>query len=146
MLARIDERSKPQIRVTEADYERLSNLARLSDNEGAALLAEELERVRIVGESQLAAEPPFVRLGSGVEYVDLLSGRARRVEVTTPDLADIDAGRLSVLSPVGAALIGLAVGDTFSWTSEDGRPRVVVVQSISAPEPALRLVADEGGA
>lgn len=132
MLARLDDLQKPTIRVADADYERLANLARSSETEGAALLSRELERARVVSDAQTVDEPAFVRLGSLVEYADLVSGRVRRVEVTIPETADIDQDRLSVLSPIGAALIGLSAGDTLSWTSDDGRPRVVVVNWVGA--------------
>jgi regulator of nucleoside diphosphate kinase len=131
MLARPED-LKPTIRVADADYDRLANLARISDTEGGALLGRELERARVVSETQAADEPAFVRLGSLVEYADLVSGRVRRVEITLPESADIDQDRLSVLSPVGAALIGLSAGDSLSWTSDDGRPRVVVVNWVGA--------------
>jgi regulator of nucleoside diphosphate kinase len=124
---------KPEVRVAEADYDRLANLSHARDSEAALLLEAELERSRIVDEAQLAAEPRFVRLGSWVEYRDLLSGRSRKVQVTTPERADIDVGRLSVLSPVGAALIGLSADDTFSWTAEGGRPRMLRVRWVGEP-------------
>jgi regulator of nucleoside diphosphate kinase len=133
MLAMIDDQHKPAIRVAEVDYERLTNLAGSADTEGAELLRAELQRARVVSDAQLAAEPGFVRLGSAVEYRDLLSGRVRRVEVTTPDAADIDRGRLSVRSPVGAALIGLSAGDTFCWTGDGDRPRILLVHWVGAP-------------
>lgn len=137
MLARPQPAEKPPIYVAEADYERLSNLARVSDAPGALLLSQELDRALVVAAD--AAEPtPFVRLGSWVEYRDLASGRARAVQVVIPEAADIDQQRLSVLSPVGAALIGLSVGDTFGWTAEDGRPRVLSVQWVGEAPPARK--------
>jgi regulator of nucleoside diphosphate kinase len=120
---------KPVVRIADADYERLENLSRLPGS-GADMLAGELERARVVPDNLLAAEAPFVRLGGRVEYFDLLSGRVREVQLSVPEDADIDAGRLSVLSPVGAALVGLSEGDRFSWTGDDGRPRVIVVQRV----------------
>lgn len=120
---------QPTVRVAEADYDRLLNLA-AQDGPGAELLARELERAIVVREGQRT--PAFVRLGSWVEYRDLLTDRLRKVQVTPPDAADIDEGRLSVLSPVGAALIGLCAGDTFGWTGPDGRPRLITIEAVSA--------------
>lgn len=127
MLARSQAMTPPSVRVAECDYERLLNLA-AQDGPGADLLARELGRAHVVGDDERAA--PFVRLGSWVEYRDEITGKSRRVQVTPPDAADIDEGRLSVLSPVGAALIGLSAGDTFGWTAADGRPRVIVVEAV----------------
>ena len=121
---------QPTVYVTEADHERLANLARTSDTRGARLLAEELDRAVIVGED----EPfrPFVRLNSRVEFTDLMTGRTRRVEVVPPDEADIDQNRLSVLTPVGASLIGLAAGESIGLKTEHGRPQVLMVVDVEA--------------
>jgi regulator of nucleoside diphosphate kinase len=119
---------QPSVYVTEADYERLANLAETSDTRGAQLLAEELERAIVIGEADFPRA--FVRLNSRVEFTDLMTGRTRRVEIVPPDRADIDQDRLSVLTPVGAALIGLAEGETIGMSTEDGRPHVLVVVNV----------------
>jgi len=130
----------PSVRVTQADYDRLADLADALQSDGGALLRRELERARIVRDERRAAAP-FVRLGSHVEYRDLLSGRTRRVELTLPEAADVDAGRLSATSPVGAALLGLAAGDTFSWTGADGRPHALTVEWVADAAAARPKVA-----
>lgn len=119
---------KPSVYVTEADYERLSNLARSRATLGAALLEDELERATIIKDG--ASPRNFVRLGSFVAFRDLTSGRTRRVQVVLPEEADIDLDRLSVVTPVGAALIGLKVGDFMGLSTEDGRPHVLVVEAV----------------
>ena len=132
MLAKLEARPRPAVYVWEADYERLANLARSHVTPGAALLARELERAIVVGERE--APRNFVRLGSVVEFRDLLAGRTRRLQLVPPDQADIDRGRVSVVTPVGAALIGLKPGDTFNLNTEDGRPQALVIVSIGAPD------------
>jgi regulator of nucleoside diphosphate kinase len=119
---------QPTVYVTEPDYERLANLAERGDTRGSRLLAEELERAVIVGDEEVRR--PFVRLNSQVEFLDLMTGRTRRVEVVPPDEADIDRNRLSVLTPVGAALIGLPAGETIGLRTEDGRAHVLVVLDV----------------
>jgi regulator of nucleoside diphosphate kinase len=136
MHAFLDDFQQPAVRVADADYDRLETLSRTARGAGADLLGRELDRARIVPDNQLDAETPFVRLGGRVEYLDLLSGRLREVELSVPEDADIDAGRLSVVSPVGAALIGLSAGDSFGWAGDNGRPHVVVVQQVWAPSAA----------
>jgi regulator of nucleoside diphosphate kinase len=120
---------KPQVRVAEADYERLWDLAGDSSAPGATLLRQELERATVVSDGHPPL--PFIRLHSKVEFADLLSGRVRKVTLVEPHAADIDEDRLSVLAPAGAALIGLSPGDTFSWTVDGGRPRVLVVNRVT---------------
>jgi regulator of nucleoside diphosphate kinase len=75
---------------------------------------------------------PFVGVGSTVDYQDLSSGQVRRVRLSLPRDASIDEGRISVLTPVGAALIGMTAGETFHWTDNDSRARGVRVLAIAA--------------
>jgi regulator of nucleoside diphosphate kinase len=130
MSLRGHQHRQPTVYVTEADYERLANLAKTSETLGSRLLAVELERAVIVTEGEVGR--PFVRLNSEVEFTDMMSGRTRRVEVVPPDEADIDRNRLSVLTPVGAALIGLPAGETIGLKTEDGRAHVLVVLDVEA--------------
>jgi regulator of nucleoside diphosphate kinase len=114
--------------MTPSDHERLSALSATPATLGGAILAREVERATVVEAD--APDLPFVRLHSRIEYIDLTSGRTRIVEVVAPDEADIDQGRVSVLSPVGAALIGLKAGDSYAWTGEDRRRHVLVVVTV----------------
>ena len=123
----IQTQSLPTVYVTEADHEILSNLAEaVADRAaGSRVLAGEMARAVIV-ERGLAPRP-FVAIGSTAQYQDLTSGQVRRVRLSLPRDASIDEGRISVLTPVGAALIGMTAGETFHWTDSDGRPRGVRV-------------------
>jgi regulator of nucleoside diphosphate kinase len=118
----------PDVYVAEADFDRLSELCAAAAGPGARLLARELDRAIIVPDGGRAKG--FVRLGSQVEYRDLLTGRTRTLTVVEPDEADIDRQRLSVVSPIGAALVGLQAGDLFALSTEDGRPRVLQVMQV----------------
>lgn len=117
----------PTVYVTEADHEILSNLAEaVADRAaGSRVLASEMARAVIVQPGQ--ATRPFAGIGSTLQYQDLTSGNLRRVRLSLPRDASIDEGRISVLTPVGAALIGMTAGQTFEWTDQDGRPRGVRV-------------------
>ena len=128
MSLRGHQHRQPTVYLTEPDYERLATLAETGDTRGARLLAEELERAVIVGEGEVRR--PFVRLNSEVEFTDLMTGRTRRVEVVLPEEADMDRNRLSVLTPVGAALIGLPAGESIGLKTEDGRPHVLIVLDV----------------
>ena len=119
---------KPSVYVTQSEYERLSNLAESSATAGARLLGDELARAIVVKDG--ASLRTFVRLHSLVEFQDLTTGRARRVQLVPPDEADIDQNRLSVLTPVGAGLIGLKPGDSIGISTEGGRSHVLSVVSV----------------
>ncbi|WP_419254411.1 GreA/GreB family elongation factor [Caulobacter sp. ErkDOM-YI] len=120
----------PTIYVTEADHEILSNLADAVAGRaaGSRVLAGEMARAVIVEAGE--APCPFVGVGSTVNYQDLTSGQTRRVRLSLPRDASIDEGRISVLTPVGAALIGMTAGEIFHWTDSDGRQRGVRVLTI----------------
>ncbi|MGR4863906.1 GreA/GreB family elongation factor [Caulobacter sp. LARHSG274] len=120
------------IYVTEADFEILSNLAEATAHRspGGRVLAEEMARARIVEPGE--APRPFARIGSTVEYEDLTSGQIRQVRLTLPRDASIDDHRISVVTPVGAALIGMMAGESFQWTDPEGRARGVRVLDLQA--------------
>lgn len=140
MLARTQS-ERPTVYVAEADLERLSALAETATGVGPRLLTRELDRAVVVEDG----EPPanFARLGSIVEYRDLLTGRSRRLQLVAPQDADLEAQRLSVLSPVGAALIGLRPDDLFALTTEDGRPHVLQVLTVREPLATAAAETDE---
>lgn len=120
----------PAVYVTEADFEILSNLADAAAGRapGGRVLAGEMARAVIVEPGE--APRPFVRIGSRVRFLDLSNDQARLVQVSLPRDASIDEGRISVLSPVGAALIGLTAGEAFRWTDPEGRLRGVRVLAV----------------
>jgi regulator of nucleoside diphosphate kinase len=123
---------RPAIYVAARDFDRLLALSESAAGAGARLLARELERAIVVEPGEFPRN--FARLGSTVEYRDLLTGRSRTLQIVTPQAADVDAERVSVVSPVGAALIGLRPGDVFALSTEDGRPRVLQVIAVRAPQ------------
>ena len=130
MSLRSHQYRKPSVYVTESEYERLSNLADSSSSRGAAILGDELVRAIVIKDGEFPRD--FVRLHSFVEFSDLTTGRTRRVQIVLPDEADIDQDRLSVVTPVGAALIGLSVGDTIGISTENGRPHVLQVSAVES--------------
>ncbi|MBT9473331.1 MAG: GreA/GreB family elongation factor [Pseudomonadota bacterium] len=123
-------KARPKVRVTEADFEKLAAIGRAAraPMPGASLLLEELERFSIVSDTDRRQK--FVRLGSQVTYRDLVLQRERTVRVGLPGEANVDENRISVLAPVGAALMGLSVGDVFRWSGVDEKPREIEVLKI----------------
>lgn len=129
MLATAHPPAPPPVYVAEDEFDQLSQIAAAAASAAAGLLRAELARAVVVAAE---GEPRcFARLSSEVEYEDLTSGKVRTVELARPEAADLDEGRISVLSPVGAALLGLTPGATFSWTTEDGRPRLLRVRRVA---------------
>ena len=122
----------PTIMITADDLRRLSLLANSSMTRFpgvAQYLAEELDRANVVpAKSDLEG---VVRMGSLVTYRDETTGRVREVTLVYPHEADIDLNRISVLSPVGAALIGLSAGQTIDFETPTRETRSLTVVAVS---------------
>ena len=121
--------ARPPIYASPVDAEELKALAAGAGgaNPGGALLRQEVERL-LIGPPE--KHVPFVRLGSWVAYRDLRTKRERHVRVVRPEQATPEENYISVLSPLGAALIGLAQDAIFRWSGPDGRLRAVKVLQI----------------
>jgi regulator of nucleoside diphosphate kinase len=119
----------PNIYMSEADHRRLSGLVGFPTEalSGAALLRNELDRAIILGPTDTPRS--FVRIGSIVTYEDCATSRVRTVQLVLPEDANIDENRISALTPVGAALLGLKVGRAFVWGPKD-RARKVRILSV----------------
>ena len=88
-------------------------------------LAREIARASVVPSGFLL--PGVVTMGSRVDFRDETTGQARTVTLVYPEDADFAAGKLSVLSPVGAALIGLSVSQSIEWQTPSGGWRSLTV-------------------
>ncbi len=102
--------------MTADDHERLSRLAASAMDrapEVASFLSDELDRVQIVRGG--TAEGDFARMGSRVDFRDNSTGRMQSVTLVYPGDADIEQGKVSILTPIGAALIGLSKGQSIDW-------------------------------
>lgn len=126
--------SLPQIVIGEADHDRLSNLVIAAS---AALpdvidfLERELARARVVAPGALPAD--VVTMGGEVTFRDEQSGQVRTVRLVYPKDEDIDNGRLSILTPVGAALLGLSAGQSIDWRTRAGIERALTVLKVTPP-------------
>jgi regulator of nucleoside diphosphate kinase len=118
----------PPIVVTTVDFDRLRGLAQAA-TPAADLLAREIERARLIEPE--AAGDKLVTMNARVRYRDDVTGQERTVTLVYPGEADIEAGRLSVLTPVGAALIGLSVGQSIEWESPSGGLRSLTVLRVN---------------
>lgn len=122
---------KPQIVVTKSDHAILLGLAEAvsaHDEDVAEALISELERAKIVADARIAET--VVRLGSTVVYES--EGIARTVTLVLPVDADISKGRVSILTPIGTALLGLSPGQSIDWRARDGRGHRLTVNEVRA--------------
>jgi len=114
-----------ELLIADRDYARLVPLA------GNKALAEELSRATVIQAERMPGN--VVRMHSCVTYLDERSGERREVELVFPDEADMTSGKVSVLAPVGAALLGLEAGQSIEWPFPDGRVRRLHVERTVGP-------------
>jgi regulator of nucleoside diphosphate kinase len=123
---------RPRVLIDRAYLDRLESLASSAARRTPALadrLLEELGRAEIV---ESASMPPnVVTLGNAVTYRDETTGREQTVTLVLPGEADIALGRVSVLTPIGVTLLGLAEGASFSWDTLQGESRRLTVTRIA---------------
>lgn len=129
---------RPNLTVTTQDARRLEALLRspeASNSPAAGLLEQELSRATLVDSGHIYAD--VVTMNSRVVCLDEESGVRHEVELVYPHEADAARGRVSVLAPVGAALLGLSVGSAIEWPVPGGRTtRFLVLSVLFQPEAA----------
>lgn len=127
---------KPLIVLSRTDHDSLTRLGEsisASNSPVADQLFAELDRARVVADSQLRTD--VVRMGSALRFTTD-AGVDRTVTLVFPGEADIAEGKVSVLTPIGAALIGLSAGQSIDWTARDGRIHRLTVESVESAADA----------
>ncbi len=121
--------------VTKTDFEKLSSLIRSMSSDVAELLDEELSRASVVSDNELPKD--VVSMNSTVRFQDLDTGGETVVTLVYPHEAKIEENKISILAPVGSALIGLRVGQVIQWPVPNGKEkRLKVISVLYQPEPA----------
>lgn len=130
---------RPQIHLLAAESDLVAELALKAEHRQpvvAAMLLEEIERAELHGSETMP--PGHVRLNSLVTFVDEKSGQARDVRLVLPAEANIAEGRISILTPMGAALYGLGSGACIDWpdlSGEERRIRILRVVDSGCGDP-----------
>lgn len=122
------------IYISHDDYTKLRLLlaTALYSNASAALrnLREELDRAAVIDPAAFPVD--VVTMDSTVEFEDLATSEVEEYTITFPDRADVERKRISILAPIGTALIGCRVGDVVKWTTPGGI-RQLKVRRVTAP-------------
>jgi regulator of nucleoside diphosphate kinase len=133
---------RPAIYVAEGDARRLAfllNGARASGAHDLAHLRElraELERAYIVAPQDIPAG--VITMNSVVTVSDLTGGSRRQIHLVYPHEADAASGRISVLAPLGTALLGYRLGDEVDWLMPGGIRRLRIEEVRSSDETVMR--------
>ena len=124
--------ARPRIVIASGEHARLMALADKAVEQNmdiAEFLLEELTRAFVVPDGKCADN--VVRVGSRVTYREESTSRIRRVTLSYPRDANIEHNRISILTPIGAALIGLSIAQTIEWPTPDGRTDAITVLDVA---------------
>jgi regulator of nucleoside diphosphate kinase len=124
---------RPRITLCDTEHHQLLVLAMTGVGhppDAGDELFRELDRARVVPENKLPGD--VVRMGSRVTYRSD-DGEVRTVKLVYPGQADIAAEKISVLTPVGTALIGLRAGQSITWLTRTGQKKVLTALSVIPP-------------
>ena len=131
---------KRSIHMTKFDLERLGELLSVAsdfsyrDRADLRELEAEMSRAKVVDPKKVPAD--VVTMNSKVRMTDLDSQKELVYTLVFPKDADFDQGRISVVSPVGTAILGYRVGDTIEWNVPAGKKRLRIEELLYQPEAA----------
>jgi regulator of nucleoside diphosphate kinase len=131
---------KKSIYVTSQDEERLQDLLAVTAASGSRQqgdwkeLADELRRAVIVEPNEVPAE--VITMNSRADLVDLDTGERVTFTLVFPQDSYLEEGKISVLAPIGAGMLGYRVGDEFEWNVPQGVRRMKVTKVHYQPEAA----------
>ncbi len=130
---------KRTIFITEFDLKRLNKLVQVLEDEPEGRdtryleqLDEELQRAKVVAPARIPRD--VVTMNSRVRVRDLDSGAELITQLVFPGDSDVKQHKISVLAPIGTALIGYRVGDTVEWQVPAGIRRMKIEEILYQPE------------
>lgn len=128
---------RPSIHMINTEAETLSGMAIAIEDrlpQVSELLMAEIGRAHLHTAARIP--PDTVTMLSTVQFSDKANGTERTVQLVYPKDADISAGRISILTLVGAGLIGLREGQAIIWPDRSGKERVFTIGKVTQPETA----------
>ena len=126
------------IKITELDFIRLSKLVGASRSDknielkNINALAQELKRAEKVDSKKITSE--FVTMNSVVQVINESTNTLMTIKIVYPKEADFKKGNVSVLSPMGSALLGYKVGDSVQFDAPKGKVTIKIQQIDYQPE------------
>lgn len=131
---------KRKLYITDSDMRRLRKLLEGShnwnqkDREYLEDLEDELDRAVIV--SSRKVPPDIVTMNTRMRVKDLDSGKEMTIQLVFPSEADYEEGKISIMAPIGTALIGYGAGDSVEWEVPAGIRRLKIEEVLYQPEAA----------
>lgn len=130
--------SRPPIQLIDTEADRLTMLAISVEDrfpQVSALLLDEISRAHVLPADQVGSD--VVTMMSSVAFVDEESGAARSVQLVYPGEADIAAGKVSILTLIGAGLIGLRAGQSIDWPDRSGKSHKLRIDAVRQCEAVV---------
>jgi len=127
-----------RIYITKADIKKLRNLIagiKVSGSKSIAnldALETEMNRAKVVDPKMIPEK--VVTMNSKVRLRDMVSGEELTYTIVYPSEASMECNKISILAPIGTALLGYSVGDTVEWTVPSGVRRLKIQEVLYQPE------------
>ncbi|MET0588518.1 MAG: nucleoside diphosphate kinase regulator [Novosphingobium sp.] len=126
---------RPPIHMIDSEAEALANLAIGAEErqpDVSEMLLQEIGRAHLHPAGKIPVD--VVTMLSTVEFTDKTAGTTRTLQLVYPGDADIAEGRISILTPVGAGLIGLRAGQSIIWPDRHRRERILTIEKVAQLE------------
>lgn len=120
--------TQENIIVSETDFKKILTLIKSAPTLTAELLEEELGRASLVSDEELPDD--VVGMNATIAFEDIAEKKTSTVSLVYPHEANIEENKISILTPIGSALIGLRVGQSIRWPLPNGKEKHLRVLSV----------------
>jgi regulator of nucleoside diphosphate kinase len=137
------------IYITDHDMVRLEELLEVAgenptrDNKHLEELSSELMKAEVVASRDIP--PNVITMNSEVLFQDLDNGESKTYKLVFPREANVEQNRISILAPVGTAMIGCRVGQRIKWNAPAGVRKMKIVKILYQPEAATTIYSTREG-
>lgn len=116
------------ILITERDYLRIRHILSTQNSEDFENLEIEIERAKIIEENEIPED--LVRMNATVRFITLQDEKEMKLTLVFPEDANFSKGKISILAPLGSALIGLRVNQEINWMFPDGKTKTIKILEV----------------
>ena len=117
------------ILITERDYLRIRYILGKLNSEDYENLEIEIERAKVIDEKDIPTD--LVRMNTTVTFITLQDEKKSTLTLVYPEDANIAEGKISILAPLGSALIGLRVNQEINWMFPDGKTKTIKILEVN---------------
>jgi regulator of nucleoside diphosphate kinase len=116
------------ILITERDYLRIRHILSTQNSDDFENLEIEIERAKIIEENEIPTD--LVRMNTTVRFMTLQDEKEMKLTLVFPEDANFSEGKISILAPLGSALIGLRVNQEINWMFPDGKTKTIKILEV----------------